>query len=141
MYPRMKLGINWVRNDMDRNNNLFQEGYGIMEVYGLNAELIDVAVYTQQALKATAQIAGILDEPDAAERYQQLASQLEMRINQRFWVEEDSSYADFYGTRAQAIGAAEGAIRQMGLKGPNNLTRRDKELIGYYEQLKEKLAA
>jgi len=141
MYPAMKMGINWLLTDMDQNKNLFPEGYGIMEVYGLNAELIDVAVYTQQALKTTAQIADILDEPDAAERYQQLASQLEMRINERFWVEEDSSYADFYGTRAQAISAAEGAIRQIGLKGPNNLTRRDKELIGYYERLKEKFAA
>ncbi len=141
MYPAMKLGITWLLTDMDRNKNLFPEGYGIMEVYGLSAELIDVAVYTQQALKTTAQIAGILGEPDAAARYQQLASQLEKRINERFWVEEDSSYADFYGTRAQAISAAEGAIRQIGLKGPNNLTRRDKELMGYYERLKEKFAA
>jgi len=141
MYPAMKLGIDWLLTDMDRNKNLFPEGYGIMEVYGLNAELIDVAVYTQQALKATAQIAGMLDEPGAAERYQQLASQLEMRINERFWVAEDSSYGDFYGTRAQAISAAEGASRQIGLKGPNNLTPRDKELIGYYERLREKFAA
>jgi len=141
MYPAMKTGIHWLLTDMDRNKNLFPEGPGIMEVYGLNAELIDVAVYTQQALEATAQVAAVLHEPDAAERYRQLASQLEKRINERFWVEEDSSYADFYGTRAQAISAAEGAIRQIGLKGPNNLTRRDTELIGYYERLKEKFAA
>ena len=141
MYPAMKMGIHWLLTDMDRNENLFPEGPGIMEVYGLNAELIDVAVYTQQALEATAQVAAVLHEPDAAERYRQLASQLEKRINERFWVEEDSSYADFYGTRAQAISAAEGAIRQIGLKGPNNLTRRDTELIGYYERLKEKFAA
>ena len=141
MYPAMKMGIHWLLTDMDRNKNLFPEGPGIMEVYGLNAELIDVAVYTQQALEATAQVAAILHEPDAAERYRQLASQLEKRINERFWVEEDSSYADFYGTRAQAITVAEGAIRQIGLKGPNNLTRRDTELIGYYERLKEKFAA
>ena len=35
-----------------------------MEVSGLNAELIDVAVYTQQALEATARVAGLLGEPD-----------------------------------------------------------------------------
>src|SRR5438093_11093679 len=66
MYPAMKMGINWPLTDMDRNKNLFPEGYGIMEVYGLNAELIDVAVYTQPALKTTAQVAGILDEQDPA---------------------------------------------------------------------------
>jgi hypothetical protein len=141
MYPAMKKGINWLLTDMDQNRNLFPEGYGIMEVYGLNAELIDVAVYTQQALKATAQIATILDEPGAAERYRQLASQLERKINESFWVPEEGSYADFYGSKAQAISAAEGAIKQIGLKGADKLTQRDKELIGHYERLKQRFSA
>jgi hypothetical protein len=141
MYPAMTMGIHWLLTDMDQNGNLFPEGYGIMEVSGLNAELIDVAVYTQQALTATAHIAGILNEPEAAARYDQLASQLATRINERFWVEEEGSYADFYGTRAQAISAAEGAIRQIGLKGANELTPRDQELVGYYERLKQQFSA
>src|SRR5207244_2204723 len=102
MYPAMAMGINWLLTDMDRNKNLFPEGYGIMEVYGLNAELIDVAVYTQQALKTTAQIAGILDEPDAAERYQQRASQLEMRINERSCVHAAGWDTESHGTSAPA---------------------------------------
>jgi glycogen debranching enzyme len=141
MYPAMKMGIHWLLTDMDQNRDLFPEGYGITEILGLNAELIDVAVYTQQALEATAHIARILGEPDAAERYHQLASRLEARINQRFWIEEEGSYADFYGSRTQAISAAEGAIKQIGLKGTNNLTQRDKELIGYYERLKQTFSA
>jgi glycogen debranching enzyme len=141
MYPAMKRGINWLLTDMDQNRNLFPEGYGIMEVYGLNAELIDVAVYTQQALKATAQIAAIVDEPDAAARYRQLASQLEVKINESFWVPEEGSYADFYGSKAQAISATEGAIKQIGLKGADKLTQRDKELIGHYERLKQRFSA
>jgi glycogen debranching enzyme len=140
MYPAMKMGINWLLTDMDRNRNLFPEGYGIMEVSGLDAELIDVAVYTQQALKATAHIAGVLHEPDAAERYQRLASRLETKINESFWVEEEGSYSDFYGSKAQAISATEGAIRQIGLKGKDKLTQRDKELIGDYEQLERKFS-
>ena len=141
MYPAMKRGLDWLLTDMDRNGNLFPEGPGIMEVYGLTAELIDVAVYTQQALEATAQIAALLGEPDSAARYTRLASELKTRINDRFWVEADSSYADFYGTRAQAMSAARGAIRQIELKGPGNLTPRDKELIGYYGRLGERFAA
>ena len=82
MYPAMKLGINWLLGDMDQNKDLFPEGYGIMEVYGLNAELIDVAVYTQQALDATARIAGVLNDADTADRYRQLASDAENK-NQR----------------------------------------------------------
>jgi glycogen debranching enzyme len=141
MYPAMKLGLDWLLTDMDQNRNLFPEGYGIMEVSGLNAELIDVAVYTQQALRATAHIAGVLNEPDAAERYRKLASQLESRINERFWAEDEGSYSDFYGSKAQAVSAAKGAIRQIGLKGEDSLTRRDRELIGSYEQLERKFSA
>ena len=60
----MKLGIHWLTSDMDQNHDLFPEGYGIMEVSGLNAELIDVAVYTEEALKATARVARLMGEPD-----------------------------------------------------------------------------
>jgi glycogen debranching enzyme len=141
MYPAMKMGLDWLLTDMDQNKNLFPEGYGIMEVYGLNAELIDVAVYTQQALRATAHIAGLLNDPDAAERYHLLASRLGMKINESFWAEKEGSYTDFYGSKAQAVSAAEGAIRQIGLKGVNKLTQRDKELIGYYERLKQRFSA
>jgi hypothetical protein len=141
MYPAMESGIHWLLTDMDRNKDLFPEGYGIMEVSGLNAELIDVAVYTQQALAATSRVAAILNAPAAAERYRQLATQLASRINERFWVEEEGSYGDFFGTRAQALSAAEGAIRQIGLKGAARLTQRDKDLIEHYEGLKRRLSA
>jgi glycogen debranching enzyme len=141
MYPAMTQGLRWLLTDMDQDGNLFPEGYGITEILGLNAELIDVAVYTQQALIATAELARILGNPRAADRYQRLASQLATRINERFWVPEEGSYADFYGTRAQAISAAEGAIKQIGLKGADKLTPRDRELIGYYERLKAKFSA
>jgi hypothetical protein len=140
MYPAMKQGIHWLLTDKDRNRNLFPEGYGIMEVLGLNAELIDVAVYTQQALLATAEIAAILGERRTAERYRRLAARLETRINGRFWLEEEGSYADFYGTRAQAVSTAEGAIKQIGLKGANQLTQRDRELMEYYDRLKAKFS-
>ncbi len=141
MYPAMKMGIDWLLGDMDQNKDLFPEGYGIMEVYGLNAELIDVAVYTQQALEATARIATVLNDVGVADRYKQLASELKERINERFWIEEDGSYADFYGTRQQAVSAAEGAIKQIGLKEASKLTGREQEAIAYYEELKAKFSA
>jgi glycogen debranching enzyme len=112
-----------------------------MEVTGLNAELIDVAVYTQQALEATARIAGVLDDRESAARYGRLASQLEKKINARFWIGPDSTYADFYGTRSQAISAAEGAARQIGLVGEDKLTPRDKALQTYYQRLARTFSA
>jgi glycogen debranching enzyme len=135
MYPAMKTGIDWLLGEMDQNKDLFPEGYGIMEVYGLNAELIDVAVYTQQPLEEAARVAEVLNDADAKDRYRKLASELKERINQRFWIEHDDTYGDFYGSRSQAIGATEGAIKQIGLKS-TDLTQRDKDLIAHYEALK-----
>ncbi|MEP7065562.1 MAG: hypothetical protein ABI889_05980 [Gemmatimonadota bacterium] len=99
VYPSMTKGLHWLLTDMDRNGDLFPEGYGITEILGLNAELIDVAVYTQQALVATARVAAILGKPADAKHYGQLASQLEAKINQDFWLEDEGSYADFFGSR------------------------------------------
>jgi hypothetical protein len=138
MYPVMKMGIHWLLTDMDQNKNLFPEGYGIMEVYGLNAELIDVSVYTQQALQATAEIAGVLNDEQIQKDYQALASELADKINRDFWDESEKSYCDFFGTRAQAVSAAEGAIHQLRQYG-SDLPKADLEKrIAFYNQLREK---
>lgn len=141
MYPAMKRGIDWLLGAMDQDQDLFPGGYGIMEVYGLNAELIDVAVYTQQALEAAARIAEVLNATDEKDRYRRLAADLREKIDQRFWIERDGTYADFYGSRSQAVSAAEGAIKQIGLKGVNKLTRKDKDMIAHYERLKAQFSA
>jgi glycogen debranching enzyme len=139
MYPAMRRGLRWLLSDVDRNRNLFPEGYGIMEVLGLNTEVIDVAVHTQRALAATAGIAEILGDPGSARRYRQLASQLQERINQHFWIDEEDSYGDFYGTRPQALAVVEGAIKQVRLR--EKLTEKDQQAIEYYERLKDSFAA
>jgi glycogen debranching enzyme len=134
MYPAVKSGINWLLGQMEQKP--FPEGYGIMEVYGLNAELIDVAVYTQQALEAAARIAGALNDRHAKDGYEKLASDLKERINGRFWIAQDGTYADFYGSRSQAISAAEGAIRQVELgRAAGKRSDKEREMIAYYERL------
>jgi glycogen debranching enzyme len=140
MYPAMTRAIDWLLGDMDQNKDLFPEGYGIMEVYGLNAELIDVAVYTQQALEATATVSAAVHDKDGQERYRRLASELKDRINQEFWIEKDQSYADFYGSKSQAISAAEGAIKQIHLKRGEQLTQREEDAVEHYERLKARIA-
>jgi glycogen debranching enzyme len=142
MYPAVKSGIDWLLGDQDQNKDLFPEGYGIMEVYGLNAELIDVAVYTQQALEAAARIAEVLSDRDARDRYANLAADLKDRINQRFWIERDGTYGDFYGSRSQAVSAAEGSIRQISLRhAAGKVSARDEDLIGHYQRLKAEFSA
>lgn len=112
MYPYVKKGIDWLLGDQDKNQNMFPEGYGIMEVKGLNAELIDVAVYTQQDLEVASKMSEILQEPAAQKEYAEKAALLKDRINLSFWDEAENSYCDFYGTREQAITAVKGDIEQ-----------------------------
>lgn len=80
---------------MDTNKNMFPEGYGIMEVRGLNAELIDVSVYTQQALEVMSQIALIMGEEAFASECASQAIDLKERINDLFWDKDLEIYCDF----------------------------------------------
>jgi glycogen debranching enzyme len=141
MYPAVKRSIDWLLGTMDQNKDLFPEGYGIMEVRGLNSEVIDVAVYTQQALEAAARVAAGLHDEDGEKRYTKLAADLKLKVNQRFWIEKRGTYADIYGSRSQAVSAVQGAIEQIKLKGPDRLTRRDRELIAHYEEVKARYTA
>lgn len=116
---------------MDANRNLFPEGYGIMEVSGLNAELIDVAVYTQQALEAASHMADVFHERDLSQDYARRAAVLKEKINKEFWDETEGIYCDFFGTKEQAISVAKGAINQLrsGRSGTED------ENIRFYESL------
>jgi glycogen debranching enzyme len=139
MYPYIKLGINWLFTDMDSNHNLFPNGFGIMEVRGLDAELIDVAVYTQQALEVASMMAQILNEPEVQIEYSKKAEILKDKINTQFWDENEVSYCDFYGTREQAIHVVKGAIEQIkqGISDNKNL-KEIGEKQKFYSQLLKK---
>ncbi len=136
MYSYITKGINWLLTDMDRNKNMFPEGYGIMEVLGLNAELIDVSVYTQQALESASLLAAAMKDTAAQMHYNQLAGTLKDKINIDFWDEANTSYCDFYGTTKEAATTCGGALEQL---------KRDKRLSDsatvkirdYYQHLKD----
>ncbi|MGY6741786.1 MAG: alpha-L-rhamnosidase-related protein [Cecembia sp.] len=109
-YPTIKKGLQWLMEENDEDGNLFPDGYGMMEIHGLESEMIDVAVYTQKAFADAAQMAKIMGEADQAESYQQTADALKLKINEEFWVEEFNSYADLIGTAAEALNLIDAAI-------------------------------
>jgi glycogen debranching enzyme len=85
-------------------------------------------------------MARVLGDPKAAEAYERRAAELARRINQRLWATDAESYGDFYGTRAQAMSAARGAIRQIRSRGDSALTRHDRASIEYYEALERRFS-
>lgn len=131
MYPSVKKGINWLMTDMDKNGNLFPEGYGIMEVPGLNTEVIDVIVYAQQALECVIKMATKYKEFTLAKEYTQMAVGLKNKIDKELWNEKESLYYDFYGSKSQAIAVLDSLINFKNQRSGNA------EIVAWYQQLKE----
>lgn len=135
MYPYMQKGIQYLFDEMDTNSNGYPEGYGIMEVRGLNAELIDVAVYSQQALDAMSHIATLMGDDALSAQYAERANYLLNKINQDFWDEQEGLYTDFYGTREQALKTTKGAIEQVRIQADDKV--RDAQIAKYEAMYKQ----
>jgi glycogen debranching enzyme len=101
-YPFVVRGLDWLWAENDADGNGLPDGFGMMEIHGLNSEMIDVAAYSQRALVDAAAMARVMGDSARADTYQQQAEQLKRTINNQFWVPEHGSYADFIGTPAQA---------------------------------------
>jgi glycogen debranching enzyme len=102
-YPTIQKGLDWLMTENDKDGNLFPDGFGMMEIHGMDSEMIDVAVYTQKAFADAAEMAKILGKQSDVKQYTELAVNLKTKINVDFWVEESNSYADFIGTKSQAL--------------------------------------
>ncbi len=109
-YPTIKKGLNWLLTENDKDKNLLPDGFGMMEIHGLKSEMIDVAVYTQKAFADASKIAKILGESTQAVEYEQIANKIKTKINSDFWVAESQSFADFIGTREEALQLIDDAI-------------------------------
>lgn len=109
-FPTISKGLEWLLNENDKNGNLFPDGFGMMEIHGLDSEMIDVAAYTQRAFADAARIATELEKDSLSSEYSEIAKKLKEKINSEFWSDKFESYADFIGTDAQALKLIDDAI-------------------------------
>ncbi|MEZ4809582.1 MAG: glycogen debranching protein [Allomuricauda sp.] len=109
-FPTVQKGLKWLLEENDSNKNLFPDGFGMMEIHGLDSEMIDVAAYTQRAFEDASKMAHELGEIELSNQYKTLADHLKQKINGKFWSGEFGSFADFLGTDEQAIHLIEDAI-------------------------------
>jgi Bacterial alpha-L-rhamnosidase 6 hairpin glycosidase domain len=112
LFPDLKKGIKWLLEERDPDGNGYPNGSGMMEIPGLESdlEMIDVAVYTQQALTSAAGLATAVGENTTAVEYQTLADELATRINLEWWQPSANSFGDFRGTVAEAAPVLEAAM-------------------------------
>lgn len=109
-FPFVKNGLIWLLEKNDADGNLLPDGFGMMEIHGMDSEMIDVAAYTQAGFADAAKMAAELGEESLAADYQRIALGLRQRINSEFWVPDFNSYADFIGTPEQALRLIDDAI-------------------------------
>ncbi|MCM2999785.1 glycogen debranching protein [Paenibacillus cellulositrophicus] len=96
-------GMDWLLHEMDPDGDLFPSGYGIIEISGLNMELIDTAVYSAQAAGALASMSVALGERQRAEAYEALADRMKKAVNRVYWSEEDGLYADAVAPKSDIV--------------------------------------
>ncbi|MEM1259508.1 MAG: glycogen debranching protein, partial [Bacteroidota bacterium] len=61
-FPTIKKGLQWLLKENDADGNGFPEGFGMMEIHGLDSEMIDVAAYSQKGFVDAAKIADVLGD-------------------------------------------------------------------------------
>jgi glycogen debranching enzyme len=97
MYPLMLKSMRWLEaQDLDGNG--IPNGYGMMEIHGMNGEMIDVASYSVQGWEALGQTALAMDnDAGTAEWAGKNAARLSKYINEYYWIESAGAYADVRG--------------------------------------------
>ena len=119
MYPLMIKSMQWLEaQDLDGNG--IPNGYGMMEIHGMNGEMIDVAAYTVQGWEALYHAAVAMKDTNHTDEWAgKKAEALKMYINGKYWVAEADAYADVRGTKTQVLELIDGAIvRAEGLNKP-----------------------
>jgi glycogen debranching enzyme len=115
-FPLVEKGLRWLMQQ-DKDHNLIPNGNGMMEIHGLDSEMIDVAAYSAKAFLDASKMASELGRADLARQYAANYEAIRLKINSDFWVPSANSFADFRGTKAQALTLTKEAIeRAKGLK-------------------------
>lgn len=91
--PYMEKSVEWLIQQ-DEDGDLFPSGYGIIEIAGLNMEMIDSAVYTCEAYDCWSKICSLRGDTDQAERFAKLANNVQKAINDVLWSEKEGLYCD-----------------------------------------------
>ncbi|WP_147568489.1 hypothetical protein [[Clostridium] dakarense] len=99
MYDYCKSGVlNWLLGEMDNDGDLLADGYGIIELYALNLEMLDTATLTYEALEGLSNMAKVLGDSEVIKKCEKLIPQIKEEIEKKFWMEDEGLYADMSGS-------------------------------------------
>ncbi|HAH25549.1 MAG TPA: hypothetical protein DCL77_17625 [Prolixibacteraceae bacterium] len=118
-YAFAKRTWKWLQQH-DTNNNGYIEGYGGVEIEGLNEEMLDVQVNTYLFLDILSQMASLFNEKEDASKYAKKAATLKDNINKDWWIDNENRYADFITTKEKALKIIDDALAKRVKKGRND---------------------
>lgn len=96
-YAYCEKAMRWLE-EMDDDKDGFPTGYGLIEISGLNMEMIDCAVYTCQSYDSFARLSDLLGKEEQGREYRKRYQWLREKINQDFWEEQEGLYCDCIAT-------------------------------------------
>lgn len=99
LLPLLRQSMAWL-TQMDDDGDLFPSGYGIIEIAGLNAEMIDTIVYTAQAWGCYADMCALAGDDDEARAARERFTRTRDALNTQLWDEEAGLYCDAYASPA-----------------------------------------
>lgn len=104
----------------DIHHDGYIEGYGGVEIEGLNDEMLDVQVNTVEFLDILSKMARIFNETTDAGNYALKSKTLKDQINKDWWIDSENRYADFISTKDKALKIIDDALSKRVLKGRND---------------------
>jgi hypothetical protein len=114
-FPSLRKSVEWLRAQ-DREGDGFPEGYGIIEIPGLNSRMLDTAVYAAEAYGCFAGICSLKGLDAEADEYRELSRRIIDGINRLWWNEEEGLYSDTYTSAADVMSRREAILgRRFGL--------------------------
>ncbi|MFL9483237.1 hypothetical protein ACI6Q2_10715 [Chitinophagaceae bacterium LWZ2-11] len=113
----------WLQ-EHDTDHNSYIEGYGGVEIEGLNDEMLDVQVYTQHFLEVMGHMASAFNDAQAAADYEAKATALKVKINADWWTAGENRYADFISSKEKAIQLIDMALEKRVHIGRNEWARK-----------------
>jgi len=108
-YDDIMQGIAWI-DSMDKDQNGYPDGAGMMEIHGLHSEMIDVVAYLAKAYQAVSNFAAIKNDLETSRKYAKMSKDLTHKINTEWWVKEAGSYADFRSSKVEALELIDAAL-------------------------------
>lgn len=103
--------VEWLQQQ-DEDGDGFPSGYGIIEIAGLNSEMIDTAVYTAEAYRCFAEICKTKGLEEQKEKYSKLYSFVKGQINTVLWSEKHGLYCDTCTSIAAVLESKETILRK-----------------------------